>query len=216
MRIKCMLPVVIVLMILSVVLCTQTQTAMGGGAGGGMGGGRGAGMGGGRGGGAGGGMGGTMGGGRTMTVVTQRPDKATRLAAIADIEKQLVALKEAINKSQAKDPCIPTLTGEDLTNFTAQYNAENDAITQIVTSLNSIHPMIGRGGMMGGAGLTTEQIAELTTLAKDEKAAKTVARLEALATEAAVAPTMNRGTGGGTRGGGTRARVPEGGFEWMD
>ncbi len=197
MRNKCLFPVVIVLMILSVVLCTQTQPVMGAGAGGG----RGGGMGGGR-------------GGRGTAAVTQRPDKATRLASIVEIEKQLAALKTAIQKAPANDPCIAQLQGEASTTFATQYSEESDAITQIVTALNSIRPVAGgfgggRGGMMGGVGLTTEQITELTTLAKEDKATKLTAKLNALAKEAASQAAAAASRGGGGRGIGMGSGQPQ-------
>ncbi len=115
----------------------------------------------GMGGGAGSSMGGGAGGrGGMAAVSTQRPDKAARLTAIADIEKQIAALRAAIQKAPATDPNVSTLTGEKLTTFTALYIEENDAINLIVTSLNTIRPVAGgaggaggaRGGQRGGAG----------------------------------------------------------------
>jgi hypothetical protein len=214
--------VVVITMILAVTLSIQAQPPAGAGAGGAMGGGPGGGMGGGPGGGMGGGPGGGMGmggmgmGGMDMGGMgmgmgmgpTQRPDKTARLKALDDLKKQVDALKAAIQKASDTDPCIAKLEGDGRTKFETQYNEERDALTQIVTTLNTIRPPVGGGMMMfmmmgrgGVGGLTSEQITELTTIAKGEKAPKTVAKLEALAKEAEAAASRG-GMGGGMMGGG--------------
>jgi hypothetical protein len=208
-----------VIVVMTILTITLSMASAGGGRGA-AGGGRGA-----AGAGMGGGMGGGAGGrGGMAAASTQRPDKAARLSAIADIEKQIAALRAAIQKAPATDPNVSTLTGEKLTTFTALYNEENDAINLIVTSLNTIRPVAGgaggaggaRGGQRGGAAggaLTTEVITELTKLAQDEKATKLAARLDALAKEAAAVPA--RGTGGGGGRGGNYT-PPPGGFQYND
>ncbi len=195
---KCLFPAIILLLVLTVTLCTQAQPAAsqdpGSAAGGGMGGGQG-----------------------MMAAATQRPDKTDRLASIAELEKQIAALKTAIQKAPSTDPCIPQLQGDALTTFTAQYNEENTAINAIVRILNTIRPAAGAAGGRGGrGGLTTDVIAELTKIAQEEKAAKLTLRLEALAKEAAAAPA--RGGMGGGMGGGRGSSVPSipGGFQWID
>jgi predicted peptidase len=125
----------------------------------------------------------------TATVSTQRPDRVSRLVTITEIEKQIAALKTAIQKSPATDPCIAQLQGEALSTFTNQYNDENNAINQIVTALNSLRPSAAggrgsRGGISIGSGITTDRIAELKKLAQDEKATKLIERLDALTKEA--------------------------------
>ncbi len=148
--------------------------------------------------------------GAGAAAATQRPNKSARLAYITDIEKQIANLRTAIQKAQPTDPCIATLTGDNLTSFSAQYNEESSVITQIVMTLNLIRPPAGvaggRGGRGGGAtgGLTTEVITELTKLAQSENATKVAARLNVLAKE--VAATQAAARGG--RGGGS-VRSPE-------
>jgi hypothetical protein len=177
---KITLPVFIILLVLTIALCVQAQPGAGGG----------------------------MSGRGGMTIAVQRPNKETRLAAITELQKQLDTLKAAIQKAEAKDPCLAGLTGDNRNNFMNQYNEENNAINSIVTTINSLRPM---GGMMGG-NITAAQITELTALAKEDKATKLTARLDALAKEAAAAPQM--GNRGGMGGG--SSRVPKDGFEWMD
>lgn len=187
----------VAVMILTVSFCTQAQPAAGPGGGAG-------------------GMGGGM-GGRGMTVNVLRPDKNTRLASITELEKQIAALKTSIQKAPSADPNISTLTGEKLAAFTTQYDEENNAINQIVTTINTIRPAAGgRGGRGGGAtgGLTADVIAELTKLAQEEKATKLAARLEALAKETTATPARG-GMGGGARGGNREPPIP-GGFQWID
>jgi hypothetical protein len=190
---------IVVLTILTITISTATAGGAGGGRGGAAGGMGGGGMGGGRGA-AGGGM---------PAVSMQRPNKTARLASIAEIEKQIAALRTAIQKAPATDPCIPQLQPEALTTFTAQYNEESTALTQIVTAINTL-----RAGGRGGAGsLTTEVIAELTKLATEEKATKLVSRLEAVAKET----TAQAGRGGGMGGGrGGTFTPPAGGFKYND
>ncbi len=159
-----------------------------------------------------GGMPAGMGG---MQAAMQRPGKAERLAAVAELEKQADALRTVIQNAQPTDPDITTLQGESMTTFTAQYNEESNAINQIVTTLNNIRPLGaaamggrgGRGGMGGTGSLTTEVITELTTLAQQDSATKLVARLGTLATEAATTQFANRGGTPSGRGGTTTAAL---------
>jgi hypothetical protein len=185
---------IIIIVIISVLMLTMDIYA--GGARGGVGGRAG----------AAGGMG-AGGRGGIATVTTQRPNKQTRLAAIAEIEQQIAALNASIQKAPATDPCIPKLQGEALTTFTNQYNEETNALNVIVTTLNNIRPAAGaRGGgrgMGGGGGsLTAEQITELIALAKEDKVTKLVSRLENLAKEAAAQPARSGGMGGSGMGSG--------------
>jgi predicted peptidase len=122
----------------------------------------------------------------TTTVSTQRPDKAARLVTITEIEKQIAALKTSIQKSAPTDPCISQIQGEALTTFTNQYFEENNAINQIVTTINSLRSNAtgssgGRGGISTGSSLTIDQISELTKLAQEDKATKLIAHLDAIA-----------------------------------
>ena len=143
----------------------------------------------GRGGGGMGGMGGGMGmgaGGRGMAPVSvRRPDKATRLTSIAEIEKQIADLRSAIQKAPATDPCIPQLQGDALTTFRTQYTAESNSVNAIATALNTIRPVGGAAGGRGGAGamggLTAAMVTELKKLAQEDKATKLASRLDVLA-----------------------------------
>lgn len=134
-------------------------------------------------GGRGAGMGMGMGRGG-MAAPTPRPDKAARLEAIAELERQIAELKALIQKAPATDPNISNLTGEEQTNFTAQYTEESTALNQIITTINSLRPSAGggRGGRGGSAtgGLTTSVVTELIKLATEDRATKLVTRLEAL------------------------------------
>jgi hypothetical protein len=152
--------------------------------------------------GGGGGMGGNRGGGMAAAASTRRPDKAARLASIAEIEKQIATLRAAIQKAPATDPCIPQLQDEALSTFTTQYTEESNAVNQIAQTINTLRVTAaagGRGGRGGGGGgLTAEVLTELTKLAQGENATKLAARLEALAKEAAAAPARGGGGGGGS------------------
>lgn len=131
--------------------------------------------------------------GRTM----QRPAREERLAAIKALEKQIAALKAAIDKAPATDPNIATLEGDALTKFMAQYTEENAAVNAIQQTLGT---MRGRGGR-GGA--SADVLSELRVLAQQEKASKTVARLDALIKEEQTR-AGRRGVGGAQRQGGQR------------
>jgi len=203
---------VAVLSVMLLTLCLNAQPAgggmggFGGGAGGGFGGG-GGGMGG-FGGGAGGGMG--MRGARGPV---QRPDKAARLASIAELEKQIATLKEAIQKAPAKDTEVTAESDEaTIQKATEERQAETDAIAAIQTTLGALRGQAaaggGRGGRGGfGGGASTDVLSELRVIAKDEKATKTIAKLDALIKEAlttggARGNRGGRGGGAGMMGGG--------------
>ncbi len=134
-----------------------------------------------------GGMGGGMGGGGRggAAVSVRRPDKAARLASIAEIEKQIAALRTAIQKAPATDPCIPQLQGDALTTFRTQYTAESNSVNAIAAALNAMRPVGGAAGGRGGAGatggLTAAIVTELKKLAQEDKATKLTSRLDVLA-----------------------------------
>lgn len=186
-----------VVALFAITMCLDAQPA-GGGMGGGMGG-----FGGGAGGGGfGGGMG--MGGGRGARGLRARPDKAERLAAVKKLEKEVADLKAAVEKGPAKDPNIATLEGANLTKFMDTFTVESNAINTIQATLASLNGTGAGGGMMMGrnAGPTEEVLTELSTLAKDEKATKTAARIDALIQQAQQRATRGGGAGGGRGGAG--------------
>jgi hypothetical protein len=143
--------------------------------------------------------GGGMGGGRGMAAASQRPDKAGRLAVLSEIEKQIAAIRNAIEAAPAQDPNIATLEGEALTNFTTQYTRENDAVNQLAQRINSLRPTTGGRGGRGGFGrtsLTTDTLSELLALAQSEKAATTIERLDVLLDESQANAPEQQYTGG--------------------
>jgi hypothetical protein len=157
-----------------------------------------------------GGMGGGMGGmGGMRGGPVERPAKADRLKSVAELTKQITALKAAIDKAPDKDPNIAKLEGDARTKFVEQYTTESEAINAIQQTLSTMRPAGG-----GRGGLTTELISELLGLAKQDKASKLTARLEALAKEAQTSAARG-GRGGGTGGRG-RFTPPEGGFKYND
>lgn len=157
-----------------------------------------------------------MGGmGRGMRI-GQRPTKEERLASVKELEKQVAALKAAIEKAPDKDPNVANLEGANLTKFMDVYASESNAINVIqetISSLSSTNAGLGSRGVMG-SGLTSEVISELITLAKQDKAAKLTLRLEALAKEAEASSNRGGGMMGGRRG--TSYTPPEGGFKYND
>jgi hydroxyacylglutathione hydrolase len=155
---------------LMTVAVAQNAPAAGGGRGGAGAAGRG---------GAGGGMG--TGGRGAAAVSTRRPDKAARLASIAEIEKQIEALRAAIQKAPAADPLIQELEGDALTSFTTQYTEESTAVNAIASSLNAMHPVASVGARSVN-GITIAMVTELKKLAQEDKAAKLTARLDTLTT----------------------------------
>lgn len=160
--------------------------------------------------------GGMMGGmGRGMRI-GQRPTKSERLASVKELEKQVAALKAAIEKAPDKDPNIANLEDANLTKFMDVYAPESDAINTIQKTLASLSGTgAGLGGTVGiGSGLTSSVISELLTLAKQDKAAKLTSRLEALAKEADASSSRRGGMMGGRRG--TSYTPPEGGFKYND
>ncbi|MBN2590522.1 MAG: hypothetical protein JXA96_11730 [Sedimentisphaerales bacterium] len=182
-----------IIAVFSVALYIDAQPAGGGGMGGGMGFGAG---------GGGGMMGG--GGGRGARGLRARPEKAARLTAVKELEKQVAALKAAVEKAPATDPNLVTIKDTDLTKFMDTYTVESNAINTIQATLASLSGTGARGGMGRNTGAPTEEIlTELSTLAKDEKATKTAARIAALIEQAQQRAT--RGAGGGMMGGGAGA-----------
>ncbi len=182
--------------ILSIALCLNAQPAGGGmgGAGGGM-------MGGGA---------GMMGGGARG--LRARPEKAARLASVKELDKQVAALKAAIEKGPDKDPNLVTIKDADLTKFMDTYTVESNAINTIQATLTSLQRVAGAGagmGRMGAGGPTEAVLTELAALAKDEKATKTAARIDALIQQAQQAAT--RGGGAGAGGGAGRGGAGAGG-----
>ena len=105
-----------VIAVTAVTLSLNAQPAGGGGGMGGFGGGAGGGFGGG---GFGGGM---MGGGRGARGPVVRPDKAARLASIAELEKQVATLKAAVEKAPDKDTEV-TPESDEATMQKAMYAA---------------------------------------------------------------------------------------------
>ncbi len=183
---------VAVVAVIAVTLCLNAQPA-GGPGGGGFGGG---GFGGGGGGGfGGGGRGGGMMGGMMGGMSTERPDKAARLNTVKELETQIATLKAAIEKAPAKDPNFTTLSEEDRTKAMEWYQPESDAVSAIQASLRTL----SGGGMMGGG--SVGELSSLRVLAKDEKATKTVSKLDELIKEAATNPMAGM-RGRGNRGGG--------------
>ncbi len=181
-----------IIAVMAITLGLYAQPAGGGGfGGGGMGGFGGGGMGG-----FGGGGGGMM-GGRGNRGPVERPDKAQRLKDVAELEKQVTALKAAIEKAPEKDPNIAALEGSKLTDFMNVYTPEEAIVNSMQNTLTTMSGRGARGGMRGG--VTTEQLTELRTLANDEKATKVVARIDELIKEAQTATTRR---GGGRNGGG--------------
>ena len=114
-----------------------------------------------------------------------RPDKSARLATIVELEGQIEALRAIIKKAPATDPC----QDEVLTEFTNQYNEENTAINQLLTTLNSIRPVANTRGLY----LST--LSEITALAKSENATRVMARVDVLVkqTEARLASEGQQG-----------------------
>lgn len=200
---KFVLATVAVIAVMSLTLCLDAQPA-----GGGAGGGGGMGMGGG------GMMGGGMGMGMGARGPVVRPDKAARVALIKELETQFATLKAAVDKAPDKDTAVTAESDQATTDkATAERQAETDAIRAIQTTLASLRgAATGGRGMMGG-GASADVLSELRVLASAEKAAKTVARLDALIKEAQTR-TGGRGAGrGGDAGAGRGAgRGGAGGF----
>ena len=148
--------------------------------------------------------------------IGQRPTKAERLASVKEIEKQIAALKIAIEKAPDRDPNIATLENANLTKFMDVYTTESDAINTIQKTLSSLSATGAGSGSRGGAGsgLTSAAISELLNLAKQEKAAKLTNRLEALSKEVQAPASRGGGMMGGQRGG--NYTPPEGGFKYND
>ena len=130
----------------------------------------------------------------------QRPAREERLAAIKELGKQIEALKTAIGKAPATDPNIANLEGDALTKFMAQYTEESAAVNAIQQTLSNISGRAGGGGRGGFGGASADVLSELRVLAQNEKASKTVARLDALIKEEQTRRTR-RGTDGGERTG---------------
>jgi hypothetical protein len=193
-----------VIAVLTLALCIDAQPAGGGGAGGGMGG-----FGGGAGGGMGGFGGGAGGGTRGARGLRARPDKAARLASFKELEKQVAALKAAVEKGPATEPNMSKLEGAELTKFMDTYTVESNAINAINATLASLTSTGGGMGRNAAGGPTEEVLTELNTLAKGEKATKTAARIDALIQEAQTRAT--RGGAGGGAGGGRGGRGGAGG-----
>jgi len=142
-------------------------------------------------------------------MLTERPAKDKRLAAVKELDKQVAALKAAVDKAPAKDPNLVTIKDADLTTFMNSYTVESVAIDAIQATLTTLRGTpAGMGGMMmnfGRMGGPSEDVLkELNTLAKDEKATKTTARIDALIKEAqdnaARMQEMMGGMGGGMGG----------------
>jgi hypothetical protein len=191
-----------VLSVMSLALCVNAQPAGGGGGMGGFGGGGGgAGMMGG------GGMMGGM-GMRGARGPVQRPDKAARLASIAELEKQIATLKKAIQDAPAKDTEVTADSDEaTIQKATDERQAETDAIAAVQATLAALRGQAaagGRGGRGGFGGASADVLSELRVLANGEKATKTVARLDALIKEAQT--TGGRGARGGRGGAGAGGR----------
>lgn len=150
-------------------------------------------------------MGGMRGG--MMGRARQRPSREERLADIKTLEKQIVALKAAIDKAPATDPNIANLEGDALTKFMTQYTEESNAINAIQETLSNIRGGGGRGGFRFG-GPSEDVLSELRVLAQQEKAPKTVARLDVLIKEeqTRAARRGTRGAGGQGRGQGGQRR----------
>jgi len=179
---KYLISAFVIVAVLALVVSVSGQPA-GGGGGRGAGGGFGGGM----------GMGGGMGGRGGMRRAVERPDRAARLDAVKQLETQIAALKAAIEKAPAADPNIANLEGDALTKFMDVYTPESDAINAIQQTLTSLRGGGARGGRGGGA--SQDVLSELRVLAQKEKAAKTMARLDALIQEAQNR-TNRRGAGG--------------------
>ncbi len=152
-----------------------------------------------------------------------RPDRAKRIAAVKELETQIAALKEAIEKAPEKDPNFAALDNNARTQAIAAMQPENDAINAIQATLESLRDSnagagAGRGGMnmMGGMpGFNTssdDALSELRVLANNEKATKTVERIDVLIKEALAPANTRRGgmMGGATRGGGNRRNTTGG------
>jgi hypothetical protein len=146
-------------------------------------------------GGRGGMMGGGMMGGGMRGGAVERPDKAARLDAVKELETQIKTLKAAIDKAPAKDPNFAALEGDALTKAMDLYTPEMDAITAIQTTLTTL-----RGGGRGMTA-TSDDLSALRVLANDEKATKTVAKIDELI-KTAQTRTNRRGNRGGAGGGG--------------
>jgi hypothetical protein len=159
-------------------------------------------------------MGGGMRGARGPIV---RPDKAARLASIKTLETQIAALKAAIEKAPEKDTVVAAEADQaTIDKATAERQAETDALTAVQTTLASLRNAAaattgGRGGR--GMGASADVLSELRVLANDEKAAKTVAKLDALIKEAQTTGGARggRGQGGGMMGGGAGGGMMGGG-----
>jgi hypothetical protein len=186
---KYLISTVAIFVVLALVWSVSGQPAGGGARGGGMGGMDFGGVGG-------------RGGMRRGLRVRERPDRAARLEAVKELEKQIATLKAAIEKAPATDPNIANLEGDALTKFMDVYTPESNAINAIQQTLSALRGG-GRGGRGGGA--SEDVLSEIRVLAQKEKATKTVARLDALIKEAQNRASR-RGAGGfgGAPGGGQR------------
>ncbi|MBN2588263.1 MAG: HEAT repeat domain-containing protein [Sedimentisphaerales bacterium] len=138
--------------------------------------------------------------GGARSVIT-RPEKDARLASVKEIQTQIAALKAAIEKAPDKDPDIANLEGTALTEAIEAMQPETDAINAIQAALASLRADAAaggrgaRGGMRGMNNTPSEDVlSELRVIANSEKAAKTVARLDALIKQAQT-------QAGGARGG---------------
>jgi hydroxyacylglutathione hydrolase len=125
------------------------------------------------------GMGGGIGGRGTTPASVKRPDKAARLAALEELQKQIETLKAAIQKAPPSDPCISQLQADARTTFMNQYTEESTAINSIITSLNTMRPVANAGTRSVG-GLTIAMVTELKKLAQEDKSTKLTARLDVL------------------------------------
>ncbi|MBN1972405.1 MAG: hypothetical protein JW787_02105 [Sedimentisphaerales bacterium] len=173
-----------------------------------------------------GGPGGGMMGGMGMMMMMPRPEKAARVASVKELEKQIAALKEAVNKAPDKDPNLVTIKDPDLTKFMDTFTVESDAINKIQATLTAMTRvpgeapggmggMMGMMGMMGRGGPTSEVLTELKGLAQTDKATKTSARIDALIKEAQQREEMMQnmgGMGGGMMGGGMGGGMMGGGM----
>jgi hypothetical protein len=159
-------------------------------------------------------MGGRM-GGRVARGPVVRPDKKARLASIAELEKQVAALKAAIENAPDKDTEItPESDRATIQKAAEERQAENKAITAIQSTLSSLRneANVG-GGRRRGIFATNDVLSELRVLANGEKATKTVAHLDTLIKEAQTRTRRNRDQGRGAgmmRGDGNRNRGARG------
>ena len=179
---KYIISIVAIFIVLTIVWSASGQPAEGGARGGGM------------------GLGGRVGMRRGLR---ERPDRTARLEAVKELEKQIASLKAAIEKAPATDPNIANLEGDALTKFMDVYTPESNAINAIQQILSTLR---GVRGALGGA--SEDVLSELRVLAQNEKATRTVARLDALIKEAqnranrrGIGGLGGRATGGGQRRG---------------